>query len=59
MKTKTPTIKMELTEQELDDLWSGLSFFIREGPTSGAEITKREMAKLIKKIRSHIKKVRG
>lgn len=43
--------KVKLTEQELEDIWSALGYFIREYPNDGATETKRAMKRIIKKIR--------
>ena len=50
---KKKKIKVELTEQELEDLKSGLSFFIREYEKISkmkCPDTKKGMAKLLKKL---------
>lgn len=43
--------KVKLTEDELQDIWSALGYFIREYPNEGATQTKKAMKKIIKKIR--------
>lgn len=44
-------LNVKLTEDELQDVWSALSYFIREYPNEGATKTKRAMRLIIKKIR--------
>jgi hypothetical protein len=43
--------KVKLNEDELQDIWSALAYFIKHYPDDGAKITKSAMAKIIIKIR--------
>ncbi len=44
-------VNVKLTADELEDVWSALSYFIREYPNEGCRETKKAMKKIIKKIR--------
>lgn len=43
--------KVKLTEDELQDIWSALAYFISRYPDEGCTETKKAMKKIIKKIR--------
>lgn len=43
--------KAKFTEEELQDIWSALSFFVSTYPNKGSSQTKAAMMKIIKKIR--------
>lgn len=47
--------KVKFTEQELQDIWSALEYFIRVYPEVGARATKHAMKLIIKKIRKKAK----
>lgn len=53
MSSKKKTLK--LNDEELNDIWSALGYFVREYPNKGAVQTKKAMNKIIKKVRKALK----